>query len=86
MMDTRAKPSGARERVAVADPDPQKRLDELVAEVKRHREALLEYRQSAFPEMAEMHRLRLLELYAQIRQHCGEHGLVIPSSVPIESI
>ena len=70
----------------MADPDPQKHLGELLLEVKRHREALLEYRQSAYPEMVEMHRLRLRELYAQIRQHCVEHGLVIPSSIPIESV
>jgi hypothetical protein len=69
----------------VADTDPEARLQKLLAEVKRHREALLEYRQSVYPEMVELHELRLRDLYAQVRQHCGEHRLVIPSSIPIES-
>jgi hypothetical protein len=73
------------ELAPVADTDPEARLQDLMTEVKRHREALLEYRQSVYPEMVELHQLRLRELYAQIRQHCVEHGLVIPSSIPIEA-
>jgi uncharacterized protein YqeY len=69
----------------VADADEEIRLQQLMAEVRRHRDALLEYRQSTHPELAEMHRLRLRELYAQIRQHCLEHQLGIPTSIPIES-
>jgi hypothetical protein len=50
--------------------------------VSRHREALLEYQLSAYPEMVDLHRTKLRELYAAIRRHCAESGLKVPVSVP----
>ena len=38
----------------MADTNPETQLQELLAEVQRHREALLEYRQSVYPEMVEL--------------------------------
>jgi len=73
------------ELALLVDTDPETRLRDLLAEVKRHRAALWEYRQSAYPEMVELPELRLRELYAQVRQHCVEHRLAIPSGIPIES-
>jgi hypothetical protein len=64
---------------------PETRLQALLAEVTRHREALLTFRQSAYPEMVELHTTQLSELYAKIRHHCAENGLVLPSTIPTQS-
>jgi hypothetical protein len=32
--------------------------------------------------MVDLHRIRLRELYAQIRQHCREHRLGLPAGIP----
>jgi len=68
----------------VADPDPETKLRELLAEVERHRSAVREFRQSAYPEMVALHELRLLALYSQIRRHCRENRLPLPPQFPRE--
>lgn len=63
-------------------PDPETRLAELMREVRRHRDAIVEFRLSAFPEMVKLHETELRNVYAQIREHCREHGLLAPRDVP----
>jgi hypothetical protein len=60
--------------------DPKERLSDLLTEVARHREAIREYKLSAFPEMAVLRELKLRELCSCIRSHCREHGLATPRS------
>jgi len=62
--------------------DPTARLAELLGEVRRHQDAAREYRLSAYPEMADLHELKLRSLYAEIRRYCREHGLVPPKDIP----
>jgi hypothetical protein len=51
-------------------------------EVRRHRDAIHEFRLSSHPEMVSLHEEGLRKVYAQIRRHCREQGLLLPRDVP----
>jgi hypothetical protein len=63
-------------------PDPESRLAELMREVRRHRDAIHEFRLSSYPEVVSLHEAELRKVYAQIRRHCREHGLILPRDIP----
>jgi hypothetical protein len=63
-------------------PNPEARLAELMREVRRHRDAIHEFRLSSHPEMVSLHEEGLRKVYAQIRRHCREQGLLLPRDVP----
>ena len=60
---------------------PADRLDALLRDARRHRDAIREYGLAGYVTMVEQHRARLLAVQERIRRHCEEHGLELPSEV-----
>ena len=60
---------------------PADRLDALLRDARRHRDAIREYGLAGYVTMVEQHRARLLAGPERIRRHCEQHGLELPSEV-----
>jgi hypothetical protein len=73
-------PEGIRGSTRVTD-DPELRLEQMVASLKRQRRALALAREFNRPVLA-ADRHRIQKLQEAIRAHCAEHGLERPAEVP----